>query len=369
MSTNTFLEVKEIARQALPRLMENLVVPNLIHKDFSEEFASGKGSKIQVRKPVLLEAETFDAEKGTTAQDITETSVEVTLDQLATVDVELTALQSATSVDDLNRIFVEPAAAALAQKINADGLNLYKDIPYVCGTAGTTPSSLSAFADAEKVLNLNKAPVAPRYAVWSPEADAAFKQIDAVVHAEKSGSTAALRNGSIGRIFGLENHMSQAVKAHKAGKLSAAAKSKEAANIGAETLTLAATTLTGTLYKGDILTILDNTYVVTEDATATNNEIVVNIYPALKKDITTNTAITVAANHTANLAFHPSAFAFVTRPLSTPSGVESYVTSFNGISLRVTKGYDMKHKKDMLSMDVLYGYKTMYPELATRVLG
>ena len=35
---NTFLEVKEIARQALPRLIENLVFPNLVHKDFSNDF-------------------------------------------------------------------------------------------------------------------------------------------------------------------------------------------------------------------------------------------------------------------------------------------------------------------------------------------
>lgn len=75
------------------------------------------------------------------------------------------------------------------------------------------------------------------------------------------------------------------------------------------------------------------------------------------------------ANHTANLAFNPMAFAFVTRPLVAPAGVESYVTSYNGITLRVVRGYDMKYKKEMLSMDVLYGYKTMYPELATRVLG
>ncbi|MDC4242724.1 P22 coat protein, partial [Clostridium tertium] len=72
---------------------------------------------------------------------------------------------------------------------------------------------------------------------------------------------------------------------------------------------------------------------------------------------------------TANLAFNPMAFAFVTRPLVAPAGVESYVTSYNGITLRVVRGYDMKYKKEMLSMDVLYGYKTMYPELATRVLG
>jgi len=63
------------------------------------------------------------------------------------------------------------------------------------------------------------------------------------------------------------------------------------------------------------------------------------------------------------------AFAFVTRPLTAPGGVESYVTHYNGISLRVVRGYDMQHKREMLSMDVLYGFKTLYPELAVRVLG
>ena len=29
----------------------------------------------------------------------------------------------------------------------------------------------------------------------------------------------------------------------------------------------------------------------------------------------------------------------------------------------------MKYKREMLSMDVLYGFKTLYPELAVRVLG
>ena len=77
----------------------------------------------------------------------------------------------------------------------------------------------------------------------------------------------------------------------------------------------------------------------------------------------------VAASHTANLAFNPMAFAFVTRPLVAPSGVESYVTSYNGLSLRVVKGYNMTYKKEMLSMDVLYSYTTIYPELAVRAMG
>ena len=366
---NNFITVKEIARATLPRLIENLVFPNLVHKDFSNDFVAGKGAQIQVKKPVVLTAEEFDESKGTKAQGVSEKSVTVTLDKLATVDVEFGAIEKVVNVDDLDRLFITPAAEALAQKINNDGLELYKDIPYVSGTAGTTPSTLAALADVRKVLNANKVPVAGRVAVWDTEADAKFTTIDAIVNAEKSGTTKALREGSIGRVFGLDNYMSQAIKNHKKGTLSAAVKPKASTNAGATSLTLSAAAVTGTLVKGDILTILGDTYVVKSDATAAENEITVSIYPALKKDVTTATVVSVADDHTANLAFNPNAFAFVTRPLTAPAGVESYVTSYNGITLRVVKGYDMKYKKDMLSMDVLYGYQTMYEELAVRVLG
>lgn len=366
---NEFITVKEIARQTLPRLIDNLVFPNLVHKDYSNDFVTGKGAKIQVKKPVVLKAEEFDESTGVKAQDIKEQSVEVALDKLATVDIEFGAIEGATNVDDINRLFAEPAAVALAEKINRDGLELYKDIPYVAGTAGTTPSSLSDIAAVRKALNEQKVPVAGRVAVWDTEADSKFTTIDAIVNAEKSGSTQALREGSIGRIFGLDNYMSQAVKTHKKGTLSAAVKPKAAVKAGATSLTLAATAVTGTLVKGDILTILNDTYVVKSDATADSNEITVSIYPALKKDITTSTAVAVTGDHTANLAFNPNAFAFVTRPLAVPSGVDCYVTSYNGITLRVVRGYNMQYKKEMLSMDVLYGYATMYEELAVRVLG
>ena len=79
-------------------------------------------------------------------------------------------------------------------------------------------------------------------------------------------------------------------------------------------------------------------------------------------------AVTLIPSHTANLCFHPMAFAFVTRPLTAPGGVESYVTHYNGISLRVVRGYDMQHKREMLSMDVLYAFQTIYPQLAVRYL-
>ena len=195
--------------------------------------------------------------------------------------------------------------------------------------------------------------------------------IPAIVNAEKSGSTQALREGSLGRVMGLDNYMSQGIHQHTTGITSASAvKVNGAVTAGATTLAIDGTALVGKLVKGDVLTIDGKSYVVTEDsAAAASNAITgVKVYPALP-DIKDNADVTLAGSHTANLGFHPSAFAFVTRPLVNPSGVESYVTSHNGVSLRVVKGYNMQYKKETLSMDVLYGYKTMYPELAVRAMG
>lgn len=364
---NEFITIKNIARQTLPRLIENLVFPNLIYKDYSEAFAY-QGDTIQVRKPVMLEASEFVQESGTTPQDVKETSVDVTLNHLATVDIEFTAIQRATNVDDLNRLFLEPAAVALAQKINADGLDLYKDIPYVGGTAGTTPSELTDISNVRKLLNINKAPTTLRRAVWDPEADASFVTIPAIVNAEKSGSTAALREGSIGRIMGIDNYMSQAVKSHVTGATGTPAVDLSGGyQVGATTIHVDG--LTTAFIPGDLFTLGDYTYTVVAAGALSTADQDITIYPGLKAAAANDAAITVIGNHTANLGFHENAFAFVTRPLVAPAGVESYVTSYNGVTMRVVRGYDMKYKKEMLSMDVLYGYKTMYPELAVRYLG
>ena len=368
---NSFVTVKEFARAALPRLIDHLVFPNLIHKDFSDDFSARRGDTIQVRKPVVLEARDFDPAQGVSAQDIVETTVDVTLDKIATVDVGIEALQGAASIDDLTRVFIDPAAAALAQKINADGLKLYQDVYAACGEPGKTPDSLTLMADVRKHLNQLKAPVSGRVAVWDPEADAAFTALDPIVHAEKSGSTQALREGSIGRVMGMEHYMSQAVKQHKTGIEGAEeVKVSGKVNAGSRSISLSGAALSGKLVKGDLIRIADKTYTVIQDSAAAASHAIadVQVSPALP-EVEAGTPVTLLGSHTANLAFHPLAFAFVTRPLVAPGGVESYVTHYNGISLRVVRGYDMQHKREMLSMDVLYGFKTLYPELAVRVMG
>ena len=252
---NTFVTLKEIARQALPVLHQNLLFPNIIYTDYAQDF-HGVGDTVKVRKPVIYEAGDFNEASGVQWQDIVEDSVEVTLDHIATVDARASAIETATCIDDLNRVFVEPAAIAIAEKINSDGLNLYKDVFRRVGTAGQTPSKLSDIAAARKALNLAQAPTTGRCAVWDVDADANFMSLDALVNAEKAGSNQALREGSIGRIYGMDNYMSQAVKKHETGITSAAGvKVNGAVAAGSTHVSIDGTKLEGYLKKGDLLTI------------------------------------------------------------------------------------------------------------------
>ena len=365
---NEFLSIKNIARQALPRLIENLVFPNLIYKDYSEAYEVGKGATVQVRKPVILTASDFDESQGVTAQDVKEQSVEVTLDKLATVDAEFGSIARATSVDDLNRLFIEPAAAALAAKINNDGLKLALAVPFAIGTAGTTPDGLDDFANAAKVLDDNKAPTAQRFGVWDSAAMSKFRQIGDIVNAEKSGTTEALRAGAIGNIFGVNNYMSQGVaKTTKTG--AGTVLIDKSGGFKAGDTELHVDGVTTALAAGDTIKIGNYTYTIASAGSLSTADQDITIYGGLMADAANDAAVTLVDSATHNIVFHTNAFAFVTRPLAAPAGVESYTTSYNGISLRVVRGYNMQYKKEMLSMDVLYGYKMMYPELAVRVLG
>lgn len=368
---NDFLSTKSIARQALPRLIENLVMPNLCYKDYSNEFKK-QGDTIRVRKPVILEAKDFVAGTPVTVQDVKEESVDVTLDKLATVDLAFESVQMATSVDDLNRLAIEPAMVALAEKINGAGLDLYKVINNVAGTIGTTPSSLANLSEVRKVLNVNKVPLSGRRAVWDPEADAKFVEISNLTKVSEAGTAKALREGEIGRVYGLDNYMSQAVKTPAKTILTATAVKLAGATTAGTTTTLSidGTALTGKLSVGDVLKVGNICYTVkTASADAATNAISGIVVNEPIQSHADNTDVTIYSGGTQNLAFHQNAIAFVCRPLIAPKGVESYTTNYNGISLRVVRGYDMDYKREKLSIDVLYGYKLIYPEMALRYLG
>lgn len=370
---NKLLSCQRIAREALPILKNNLVIPELFRTDYSKEYVK-EGDTIQVKKPATFEAKDFVDE--VTIQEINQDKVLVKMDKIADVTTEITTkeltMDPVTFKDDV----IEPAMIAIAEKINKEGLEMYKHVYKTLGTSGQTPNSIDVIAAARGVLNKAKAPLKDRYAVWDPDADVKFSTIDAILHADKSGSTAALREGSIGKIQGLENFMSQQVAVHKAGTFTAVATPK--VNTKAvkenETIAIKGGEASETLVAGDVFTINNKQYVVTENAKANTGVITVKVYPTVVEDIDADAEVIFAdktsGGHVANLAFNKNAFAFVTRPLELPVGnQESYIISYNGLNLRVTYGYDMMKKKNLLSIDTIYGFAPLYPSLATRILG
>jgi Mn-containing catalase len=94
------------------------------------------------------------------------------------------------------------------------------------------------------------------------------------VNAEKSGDARALREGSIGRVFGMDHYMSQAVAKHATGVTAAQGVKLAAATAeGDDTLSLKGTALTGRLVKGDVLTDLNEDLAAEQKARTTYDNI------------------------------------------------------------------------------------------------
>ena len=79
---------------------------------------------------------------------------------------------------------------------------------------------------------------------------------------------------------------------------------------------------------------------------------------------------TESTEYPINLAFHKDAFTLAIRPLEIPSScVWGARESYNGLSVRAIKAYDVDEDKEVLRFDVLYGVLTQNPSFATRISG
>ncbi|MDY4785119.1 P22 phage major capsid protein family protein [Pygmaiobacter massiliensis] len=381
---NTFLTPSIIAKEAMMQLRANCVMAGLVHRDYSGEFVKGVGDTVTIRKPATFEAKEFDRASGIQIQDATEGSDTIKLDKLLDVSFEVTSEQLTMDIADFSVQLLQPAMQSFAQKIDLYLLGLYKDIPASSGTAGTTPSTIAAITDARQVLGESLVPLPNRRLVIDPAVENSFLQLSTFHEADKLGDNGtAMREASLGRKFGFDIYTDQNVLTHTKGTLAVGGGTspkihpKAAGDVGATTLTLnvsggTSPTLTGTLKAGDSITIGSNTYLVTKDATAASNEIAVEFTPGLKAAVVTTDEVTVGNSYVANLAFHRNAFALVTRPLALPNGIsgeQKAIVNYDGFGLRVIYDYNSQYKKDVISIDMLCGVKTLDSRLACRLLG
>ncbi len=92
--------------------------------------------------------------------------------------------------------------------------------------------------------------------------------------------------------------------------------------------------------------------------------------PFMTNHITVPTPGTGISTTEVGVVFHKTAFALVTRPLALPRGAQqaAYV-SYGGFGLRVVYDYDLDLKSDILSIDCLYGVKTIDANRAVLIKG
>jgi hypothetical protein len=72
------------------------------------------------------------------------------------------------------------------------------------------------------------------------------------------------------------------------------------------------------------------------------------------------------------LAYHKNAFTLGCADLLLPKGVDMAARVSDkqlGLSARMVRQYDITNDKFPCRFDVLYGWKTLYPELACRIQG
>ena len=70
----------------------------------------------------------------------------------------------------------------------------------------------------------------------------------------------------------------------------------------------------------------------------------------------------------ADMVFHKDAFTFATADLVMPSGVDFTAREVqDGLSMRIVRAYDINNDAFPCRLDILYGYKTLRAELASRL--
>jgi len=178
----------------------------------------------------------------------------------------------------------------------------------------------------------------------------------------------------MGRVFGMDWYMDQNIPTHT-GIVAATLP----ATLGAEATAgatvikvIGATSTSAVIAVGNVLKISgelkDKGHVVTTAVTCGGGSASVTIAPALVSVGASAATVTWQATHKANIAFHKNAFALVTAPLEPPlGGARGEVVNYKGISCRVVYDYTSSTKTNVISIDILYGLKTLDRELACRL--
>jgi hypothetical protein len=389
--SNTFLTPNMITREALRILHQKLNFVGSINRQYDDSFANS-GAKIGDTLRIRLPNQ-YTVRTGATlsAQDTVEQNTSLTIGTQKGVDLNFTSVDLTLSLDDFSSRIIEPAMAVLAASIEADALSMFKDVYNQVNGHGSAQTFKNMLL-ARKLLTDNLAPPDDSRAIRLNTTDN-VDLVDALKGLFQDATAVAkqYRDGVMGRTAGFEFGENTHLSTFTRGAANGSYAVNGASQTGA---TLAVKTGTGAMSKGDVFTIAGvyrvhpetkvstgvlQQFVVTADyAGGAGN---VSIAPSISTSTGTqnvsgspadSAAITFAGTASTaagiSLAYHKDAFALATADLVMPQGVDfANRANYDGIAMRIVRQYDINNDKFPCRLDILYGYKTIRPQLAVRL--
>lgn len=355
---NTFLTPEVVAKEALMVLTGNLVMADLVHRDYSDEFVS-VGDTVSIRKPAKFVAKNFT---GTAeAQDITEGSVSVKLDRFRDVTVAVTSKQMSLDIADFSAQVVEPAMQAIAQAIDEDLLAVAVSQAGMVKAGTENAADLSDIAALAKHLDMAKAPIGNRSLVLHPEHKYRYALTENLSNVSYAGDNETLRDALLGRVYTLDTYMDQNAPDSAAANPGTATAFTVSGSKGDTAVTVG--DLEGTIAAGDGFILDGYFYRFTQGGTGklAIDQKLMGTYDAAEVTI---------VNAPTSVAFHRNAIALVSRNLALPMGASNAAyASAGGLGVRVVYDYDAATKTDKISFDVIYGVKALDEDLICALAG
>ena len=408
---NNLLTISKITNEALMVLENELTFTNEVDRNYDDQFAvvGGKiGATVNVRRPGRFIGTTGPA---LNVEDFNETSVPVTLSTQFHVDTSFTTQDLALSLDMFSDRVLKPAVAAIANKIDRDGLvTAAANTANIVGTAGTPPTSLLTYLTAGAYLDSEGAPRdGRRSCIVEPFTSATIVDSLKGLFVPNQKISQQYEKGLMGTdSAGMKWKMDQNVVSQTFGSFAGTAVCATTTATGFLTTGWASTstiTLTSTgavsLNAGDTFQIAGvyavnpqnrqaygtnklRNFVVKTAVSGTDTTLSVVVSPAVisagqfqNVSIPTTSATSAITffNKTGtvspqNIVMHRNSFTMAMCDLELPEGVHFAGRASDkelGMSIRVVRQYTINNDSIPTRLDVLYGWAPLYPELACRV--
>lgn len=396
---NSILTPTAVTREALRILHQKLNFVGNVNRTYDDSFAK-TGAKIGDSLKIRLPNQ-YTVRSGATlsAQDTTEISTTLQVATQKGVDLNFTSVDLTMSLDDFSKRILDPAMAVLAANIESDALNMMLDVYNNVNGIGSA-ITFKNLMTSRKVLNDNLAPMDNNRSVLLNTQDN-VDLVDALkgLFQDSAAIKEQYREGSMGRTGGFDFYENTLIQNQATGTAAAATTytvNGAVTTNGATSVVVGPGTTTTTFKKGDIITFVGcnrvhpeskvdtgvlQQFTVTADYAGGAGTL--NFSPAIYTSggrqnvvaagIANGVAIAkvggASAIYKPSLAFHKDAFAFATADLIMPNGVDFASRQvLDGISMRIVRQYDINNDKFPCRLDVLYGYKTIRPDLACRIL-